>query len=580
MKQNKTRASDSMEDVRLGEKEHRELVDRLNRSNKTLRQHEKRLSEIMAEKKRNPDKAELIVEALIEEKKVVDLYSDNLVAAVGVGNMMISKDIKARMMPHLKRYNALVSEYFDKTGGRLTEASYSIPDDIIAGREYDVLPSLSYSRTSANDEADESAEKSYAVGAISLREFKKHISESDSAMKPVRENLRAAKAEMKKAEPQAKAILIVKSLGYQKAIIDSNVELCHAAMNTRDAEEIYRAKFRLECDVNEYNALVDQYEELTGDSLTKASQTLPADVVAGRDYQVLPTITYTVNDPTEDGMPESDYDNANKNVKNKAKQKAQIMDAALEAKIAEQQEKDIKVIEHSANMRKRLIESERDAKCYRFGMNAKDAKKLRRDYNSSIDDINTECNAARRFENMDNERYYTVVRINPDQMRYPSRKADPAKLREIRSEVISLLNRRDEINSKLVALYAGTEITSDGKAVDKRWTEIKKDASERIMKRDRKQAKTIDKLPASRREKQYLYDMMNKKLDAETTAALLEDRLRHGKKLSRAEKKQIKNDIKTQYRNVEYWSAELNDKCSELQRRADLDKRSGYVEPV
>ena len=100
------------------------------------------------------------------------------------------------------------------------------------------------------------------------------------------------------------------------------------------------------------------------------------------------------------------------------------------------------------------------------------------------------------------------------------------------------------------------------------------------MKRDRKQAKAIDKLPASRREKQYLYDMMNKKLDAETTAALLEDRLRHGKKLSRAEKKQIKNDIKTQYRNVEYWSAELNEKCSELQRRAELDKKSGYVEPV
>lgn len=567
------------DDAMLMSMDQEELVKYLDASNKVIAKYEKELAALMQEKAAEPDKTELIIEALIVEKKIVDELSNDMVATVNTGITPIAKDLKARMMPHLKRYNALVAEYLDKTGGKLTEADYSIPDNIMAKKDYAVLPVLTYSRVAADDEDTTPAETTHAVTVISVRDFRKYAAESDSAMRPVRVNLKNVKADIAEAEGQEKAVLIVKALGYQKTIIDSNVELCHAAMNTRSGDELARAQYRLECDVKDYNALVDQYEALTGSALTRASQSMPADVAAGRNYQVLPTITCTVNDPTDE-MSEKDYKNAKKNSKNKAAQKEDVMDAAIAAKIEQQAEKDIAVLEHSANMKKRLIESERDAKCYRFGMTAKDAKRMRSGYNDELDKINAECNAARHFENADNERYYAVVRINPEVANYPNHKADVAAVREVRSEVIALLNKRDEINSKLIALYAGTEIANDGRTTDKRWSDVKKDASERIIKRDRKQAQQIEKLPATRREKQYLYDMMNSKLDAESTCAVLEARRKNGKKLSKAEKQQLAADINTQKNNVEYWTKELNNKVTQIKNRAENVKNSGYFEPV
>jgi len=558
----------------------KELVKYLNQSNKAIASFEKQLEDIMEEKSRYSDKAELIIEALTAEKKIVDELSDNLVAAVNADNDMICKDLKARMLPHLKRYNSLVAEYLAKTGGRLTEAPLSIPDDIIAKREYAVLPILSYSRMPADEEPKIPQTNSHALEVLSLRDFRKYMADSDAAMKSVRDNLEQLKLEINKARGQEKAILIIKALGYQKTILESNIELCHVAMNTRTYDEVFKTEYRLECDVRDYNLLVDQYEALTGSTLTRASEALPKDVSSGKDYQALPTVTCTVNDPTDETRRDKDYKNAKKNVRNRAEQMAQVVDAAVEAKMNEQAEKDMKVLEHCANMRKRLIESERDAKCYRFGMTSRQAKKAIREYKDDIEDIIEDCKEACEYEKKDNDRYYTVVRLNPEAISYPNPKADVAKLRAIRSEVITLLNKRDEINSKLISIYAGTEISSDGRTTDKRWTDIKKAASEYIIKRDKKYARKIERLPATHREKQVLFDMMNKKLDAEATCALLEDRLNNGKKLSREEKRQIKADIKTQRNNIEYWEDELNRGVSEIKKRASKVKNSGYFEPV
>lgn len=580
MKSKKNLAPVATADSKL-KMDHKELVKYLNQSNKVIASVEKQFEDILDEKERYPDKAELIIEALTAEKKIIDELSDNLVAAVNAEYEIIARDLKSRMLPHLKRYNALVAEYLNKTGGRLTEAPLSIPDDIIARREYAVLPILSYSRMPVGEQNKMTPDDmTHALEVLSIRDFRRYVANTDMAMKPVRDNLQQIKFEIKKARGQEKAILIIKALGYQKTIIESNIELCHAAMNTRTDEEVFKTEYRLECDVRDYNELVDQYEKLTGSTLTRASTSLPKDVVSGKDYQALPTVTCTVNDPTDFNYSEKDYKNAKKNIRNKTEQMEQVVDAAVEAKITEQAEKDIKVLEHCANMRKHLVESERDAKCYRFGMTSRQAKKAMKEYNKDIKDIVEDCTEACEYEHLDNDRYYTVVRLNPEAVSYPNPKADVMKLRAIRSEVIALLNKRDEINSKLISIYAGTKISSDGKSVDKRWTDIKKEASEFIIKRDKRYARKIEKLPATHREKQVLFDMMNKKLDAESTCALLEDRLHNGRKLSREEKKQIKADIRTQRGNVDYWEDELNRAVSDIKKRAEKVKNSGYFEPI
>ena len=59
----------------------KELIARLNNSNKKLQALNKELSAIEAKRAKNPDKVELIIDALIVKKKVIDEVSESLVAA-------------------------------------------------------------------------------------------------------------------------------------------------------------------------------------------------------------------------------------------------------------------------------------------------------------------------------------------------------------------------------------------------------------------------------------------------------------------------------------------------------------------
>jgi hypothetical protein len=189
-----------------------------------------------------------------------------------------------------------------------------------------------------------------------------------------------------------------------------------------------------------------------------------------------------------------------------------------------------------------MLETEKDMTTYRFGYNAFDVNKTKNAANKKIKAAQKENKAALKAEEADNTRYYAVITNDPVTMK-AKRSADRVKIASIRAEMMSLLNKRDELNSKLLAIYNGSEIALDGVSINQKWRQVKSDAAEKYVKSNQKLSKKIFRLPASSGEKQRLYNVMNSSVEASSNLALSKYRLKTKEYKSGAEKKALRKDV-------------------------------------
>lgn len=527
-----------------------ELDKYLDESTRKLAKLTKKRNAAVKKKDQSPDKPELIIDCLSAQKLVIDEMCDNLVAVCQISYKKLARQIKSLMLPELDRYNALADEYFSKTGSTLTHASLTIPDDIIAGKEYMILPLLSYTVQSAEDVE---AEKTATVVTMSHRQFLKFVDDTDKAMEKVSAKYREAYSNIGKTEGQDKVIMILTAMSLKKQLVDSTTEVVVAARQA-DGNDLGVAKKHLDKEVKDYNALVDQYCRMTGATLTKASETYVDDVAAGRPYTALPVISYSVTDAQE-GDEVDCYEVAKRRMNSKKETDKKTVLSALEAKVAEQANKDLLLITSASEFQISLLESERDMCHYRYGAPTKATKERRQEIAHEIAAIKEKHKVALHYEEMDNQRYYAVVTSDPETMAVSKRNVDRARLASLRSRLITLLNKRDELNGKLISIYTGSEINSDGTSVNQVYRRIKSEAADALVKRDRRLAKQVASLNATPAEIQRIFDVMNKKLDAGSTLAVCEYRLEK-ENLSPEISRQLKKDAQT---------------CRDIMHRCDSD---------
>ena len=203
-----------------------------------------------------------------------------------------------------------------------------------------------------------------------------------------------------------------------------------------------------------------------------------------------------------------------------------------------------------------MLESERDMTSFRFGESEYATRKSKKTLTKKISKVKKDYKSALECEKADNERYYTVVKTNPKTMKV-KRAKDRTKLESLRSRMITLLNKRDELNGKLIAIYTGTEVNADGTSVNQTWRSVKNKATEKAIKKDKKLAKKVERLEASDGEKRAIYQKMNQKLDATSTLALCEYRLKKEKN-EKAVKKSLKKDVKTNKAAVKQYGEDIN----------------------
>ena len=379
---------------------------------------------------------------------------------------------------------------------------------------------------------------------MTKRELKKLLKRNEKAI--IKQRIALKKKQDKKpgTKGEVRAALILDCIAIEKNIVDKLIENLTAACKVSKRKYISPARRELATEINVYNRQITEYIKLTGQELSLASTSIPSDIIAGNSYQPLKTVTYKYANPLEENEEILEELRKFGKLREVKRELTGMIDTSvLDAKTKAQANKDMAVLTQQADFEISLLESERDITKFRYGRGHENAVKRRRKIAKQIAKIKKTHKAALKCEAADNKRYYAVVNNNPETMKAPRPKLDRVKIASLRTRMITLLNERDLINSKLSAIYTGGEYNIDGTSVNQTWRNVKTEAAAKAQKKQKHLAKSVKRLNCSESERGRIYEQMNKRVDALSTVALCKHRLRREDN-SAEEIRQIKLDLK------------------------------------
>ena len=505
-------------------------------------------------------RVELLVESIAVEKQILIEICDDLAACRDSGDKKGAKAVAKELKGQIKTYNKLIGDYNKASGEKAPTVSANLPEEILVG-------SNNYGIAHVGQPVSATVNAYNAnISILNEKELKKYLSRSDRALENVRTRLATTAKQKDEATGYTKVLYIINCLTYERYIIERIAENLHVCNKLADKKRVKALKKTLTNEIKAYNALVDEYEVLTRSHLTRASESIPEDILAGKPYAPIPAISYTANDGTARN---SDADVAAvaaaaeaaasgvraKKAHAKKSKKAQKK-TALEEKVAEQANKDLTVITKGYDFKISLVEAQKDMSYYRFGKNTFDMKAVKKAANEKIKAAQKAHKLALKYEQKDNERYYAVITNDPVTMKAKKR-ADRVKIASIRNEMMTLLNKRDELNSKLLSIYNGSEVTADGVSINQKWRQTKSDAAEKFVNKNQALAKKIFRLPASSAEKQRLYGILNSSVEASSNLALAKLRIKTKEYKNSKEKRALKKDVKIQSKLIKQNSKDI-----------------------
>ena len=518
------------------------------------------------------------VACLMAMKKLIDCNCKCLMAYADAFELDRADKVKKNLSRHIVKYNSLVAEYERLTGGKLTRASSTIADDILAGREYQVLPKITYTRPPYSEESvevgdlyiteDAVAYKTKDYKMMNRKQLTVYLSRRQREFYNRKRALVKAIDKKNYEIDQDRALALVKCIVIQHDVVNALCEDLLVCCQVSAVAEVPKIKKKATAEMKEYNALLDELESLSGDILTPASPGVLTEIIEGGEYEPLPDISYQVGNKDVKPMNkvEAALAKGREIYKNEIDKEGHIRLGQLQAKIAAQSNKDIAVLSHCAAFEVSLLESERDVIRYTpYGETPKIGKQ-RKLIARKISHIKRRHKLAIKCESEDNKRYYELLVHNPATMEIKKRTPQRKKIAELRSRMIALLNERDVINGKLTALYTGEEYNLDGTGVNQNWRRIKADAAEKDMKKQKELKKIIKKLPASPGEKEKLYILLNKRIDAVSTISLCKYRIKKDR-LTKGEKKRLKYDIRNSKRLIRAADEELRGRIHKINQR-------------
>ena len=515
---------------------------------------------------------ELLVENIAVEKQIMVEYCDDLATCRETGDKKGAKAATKKLEPQIKKYNALISEYNKLSGEKVPGVSKKLAEEILAGSNDYNVPTV------GKPAAEKVSTFNADISVLNERELKAYLAKSDKALANVKARLETTTGQKDQATGYNKALLIINCLTYQRYIVERTAENLHVCCKILDKKRVKNFKKLLTTEIANYNKLVNEYETLTRSSLTHASETMPDDIIAGKPFAPIPAISYTANDGTTRNSDAevaavaaaaaAAADKAGRKQKAAKKNKEVVKKTALDHKIAEQANKDLTVVAKGSEFIVSLLEARMDMTAHRFGKTTTDLKKNKKDIQAAIKQAQKDNKAALKYEEIDNARYYAVITNDPATMETKKNKPNRAKIAEIRKEMMELLNERDALNSKLLAIYNGTEVNLDGTSVNQKWRNVKSDAAEKAIDKNKKLATKISKLPASSGEKQKLYNLLNNNVDAAAELALCQYRLKKKDYRDKADKKQVKATIKASKKTMSEGTKDINWIMKKIQKRA------------
>ncbi|MBQ8321508.1 MAG: hypothetical protein IJX92_04015 [Clostridia bacterium] len=559
--------------TRSGLKKHLSYVDK---KIKKLKRERERFARKKSRAKSIVPRVKNLISVIGCQKQIIDWYCNAMSACCDVNEEARAKKVGRRLKREIRLYNKFVKEYEKLTDDRLTRASLDIPKDILDGEDYQIIPKVTFREaegpedgTVYSDGVTETADyvNEYSNDIVmNQRDLQKHISKSEREIAKLKRELDDKVKEKHGAWGVEKTLLMVDCLGIQKKIIDTTAGNLRASCQVSAVKKMQSIKRDLAYEIRQYNKLVDEYKATSGNKLTKASESIPKDIILGNLYTPIPIVGCIYGRGSDDEL-NGEIAAMSRNVYGvEDDDESTASRAAFRSQVASQANKDLTMLTKRADHETSMLESERDMLSYRFGKEPGEVKAQKRRIAKRLEEIRKTHKLALKYENSDNRRYYAVVTSNPKTMSVKRGKVDRTRVALLRSKVIKLLNERDIVNGKLMALYSGIGMNLDGTSKNQTLRRIKNAAASKSKKKQRALAKFVKELPVSTGEKTKFYNLMNSKVDAESTLALTKYRLRR-EKLHSEDKLCAKQDVRDLKAKIRSLNRDINDLVKNMQGR-------------
>ena len=512
--------------------------------------------------------ADIDVKYLAVAKNLIDAIAEDIDVARRAGDKAFLRASKKRLYTAIDSHNAAVSELSEISGASLSMADKSLYDEIVSGEGYTKMSKIEYrvKETSKSTYVPEQKQETTvtnefvgkanrAMSVMNKKELKKFLKKSDKAHDAVKEELKQASLQKGAAEDAEKIIILTKCLSVQKKAVtiaaDKLIACCQVSTSKKQIEALKRD---LCGELTVYNSLVNEYAAFTGNTMTYADTEMAEKISLGQPYDEIPDVSYTIDTVVYE-YKYADYvrgrvkeENAKLLARAQGHNRVEEGNAAayevatLQSRVAAQANKDQQTVVARFMFEKGLLQSDDDLYTYAYG-------KLDGKERGAVADIEKRCKQldkmgkeALAMERADNERYYKVITTDPNTVQIAKKKYSRADVIALREQIMQLLNERDKYNGQLLSIYEGEEVDLDGRAITLEMRKVRGAAAAKEYKRQARNAKRVKRLSADSRAKRKLYDLINTQIQAESTIALANHRLKT-EELSQREIKNIKRDI-------------------------------------
>ena len=408
--------------------------------------------------------------------------------------------------------------------------------------------------------------------------------------------------------------LIVEKIGNARVVIEIYEEALLACLYTGSKKLTSTHKNILEKKIAAYNAIIDEYEEQTGKSLTRLSRSFASEIIRSREPKPIPIVRYIgeknndvqVPDPIDtldfdsndrDGeVTLNDSPDSQEEIEDQLRflkeyeydQRARDEDAGsllslgedlavhdkkMAAKkreeklklIKEAKERDELVIKARTEYNVARLEAKRDLLSLSFSTSKRDLAKEISAVNDEIDRHRSHFGKSLKLEREDNNCYYKLFTEKKSDKKF-GKKTDRRRLESIRMRLDVLLAERDEINKTLITMYGvtGKKISKD----ERRINAVKRRHAKAMYHRQRKDAKRLEKLHAPLDLKQKVYNLMNQCTEIVST---LEGAKYKNRKtsLGSPERKALRRDIKKMRRDLKTTKSDIKYLMKKVEKHHD-----------
>ncbi len=391
-----------------------------------------------------------------------------------------------------------------------------------------------------------SGEEHYDFSSYNKGELKRLIKGHERVISSLEDSMRQ---QAKDTYSSSAIRAVVDRLNLLKEIIGERVLILSACVAINSERHINRHRVRLSREISAYNFAAKEYKAETGYTLPEVSETLAADVIANRSY-VLPSYIRYIEEELQ-ATPEEKIAFVGTARSNKREIRNELLGAAKAERAAVKRNSllsasgdSLDAIGKSALAVKSRFEYEINECRERldfldnsYAVNEKDRALERRELSRRIRKLEKNKKRAQLLEKEDNRRYNSALLISSDMA---GNEKTRSRLESLRLRLDTVLREREEIDTKLIALYTGD--SRGDLSLVKKTSAIRKRSSRGVSRRFRRDMRILNKrIPLDIKEK--LVRLANELIDRESSANALRYRMKRMKRGSPA-RRDLAREIK------------------------------------